>query len=247
MEVSDADRKTLNILRGNLEDYPKMYHIRGGHDILVEVKAATEETITGSFKEVEGLYVKEMKAFQKHLKEQQDALDNEDDSDDEPQPKLQSKTQPKPQPKTQPKPQPKPQPRSQPKNQSKSQPIQFKNITTKQVRQPDDSDDILIQDQDERIDVDMDRNYNEPDQQQDCQQDNQDCQPQSGVDPVLEKKKNVEKLVFLNKKCDELRLNMVKDIAKRKKMEAVIEKKKAAEKKNDDGKEYRKNLRKQAK
>ena len=58
----------------------------------------------------------------------------------------------------------------------------------------------------------------------------------------LEKKKNLEKLVFLNKMSDDMKIKIIKDVAKRKKIESIIEKK--SENNDDDCKEYRKNLRK---
>ena len=131
MEVSDTDRSSLNILKGEPSDYPKIYHIRGGNNILVSVQSATEETLNESFEAAEPFYIKEMN------------VSLEDDS-------IKEKT--------------------------------------------------------------------------------------------LENKKNLEKLVLLNKMCDDIKLNTIKDIASRKKIEYVNDKEK--ETNMDDGKEYRKNIRK---
>ena len=60
MIVSDQERETLNILRGQLEDYPKFYHIRNGKDIVVKVDTADQESIEISFKEVEPYYIADM-------------------------------------------------------------------------------------------------------------------------------------------------------------------------------------------
>lgn len=59
-------------------------------------------------------------------------------------------------------------------------------------------------------------------------------------DPVLEKKKNLEKLVHVNKTYDEMKINLLHNVTKRKKIEFEINKKKESEKKKDDGTEYRK-------
>lgn len=159
MEVSDENRTTLNILKGSIEDYPKIFHIRGGNTVLVSVNSATEETVVDSFKQVEKYYINEMKQFNSnHSQTQNELLDNDlsdDTQSEEPQIKPQIK-------------------------------------------------------------------------------------PQDVLDPKLEKKMNLEKLVILNKKSDDLKIEMVKEIAKRKKMEVKLEKKPS----DDDGKEYRKSLRK---
>jgi hypothetical protein len=57
MVVSDKDRNKLSILQGDNDVYPKMYHIRDGKNILVEVLSATRETIEESFKSVEEHYI----------------------------------------------------------------------------------------------------------------------------------------------------------------------------------------------
>ena len=134
MEVLDNDRSSLNILKGEPEDYPKIYHIRGGNNILVSVQAATEETLNESFEAAEPFYLKEMN-------------EKENNSEEE---------------------------------------------TKKNLEQ--------------------------------------------------DKKKNLEKLVLLNKMCDDVKLNTIKDISMRKKLESIIDKNKDSN--VDDGKEYRKNIRK---
>lgn len=65
-------------------------------------------------------------------------------------------------------------------------------------------------------------------------------QQQDKNDPVLEKKMNLEKLVHVNKTYDDMKISLLHNITKRKKIECEINKKKESEKKNDDGTEYRK-------
>jgi hypothetical protein len=65
------------------------------------------------------------------------------------------------------------------------------------------------------------------------------------LDPLLEKQKNIEKFAILNKKYSDMKLDFVRNIAKRKKIESELDKKKLAiKKKEDDPKAYRKKLRK---
>lgn len=63
MDVSEEYRKTcsLNILKG--DNYPKVYHIRNGNQLLVSVENADYEGIYGSFSQVEKYYLKEMDEF----------------------------------------------------------------------------------------------------------------------------------------------------------------------------------------
>lgn len=215
MEVSDEDRNTLNILRGDDESYPKMFHFRGGNTIVVAVHGATEETIIGSFNEVEKYYIAEMQEFQKQSKsksgvpskkqmnnstderiESNDGVFDDEEDHDEDRDEVQDE-----------------QPRKgklQNRNQKQQIPAQMMNAA------PDMTNNQIA------------------DQQTSGKQ----------LDPALEKRKNLEKLVLLNKKSDDLKLELVKQVAKRKKMEESLEKKKNAEKKDTDGKEYRKSLRK---
>lgn len=224
MEISDADRKTLNILKGGIKDYPRVYHIRGGNNIMVQVNAANEETIIESFNQVEKLYIDEMKVFQQHLKNKQNKINESDekidsnddqiisddpDEEDDEFDNLQKQPQD-----SQKQIQKQPQKQLQQKQSQPNKPVKKSGLNNNDNEQ-------------------LDSNVTSHVEQQ--------------IDPVVEKKKNLEKLVLLNKKCDELKLNMVKDIAKRKKMEIIIDKKNDAEKKDDDGKEYRKSLRKTAK
>lgn len=241
MEVSESDRKTLNILRGEPKDYPKIYHIRGGNNILVAVEAADEEKINESFAAAEQFYVKEMKAFQKKLKEetanrgksgktdeedtpisdkrQEDTDDCEISLSDEDKPK-------KPAQKSVQKP-------TQQNPQGKKQPMQ----------QPQDEPD----DQDEEQETAQNRPKGGSGPNKQNSMAIQPEEPLSQLNPVMEKKKNLEKLVLLNKKSDEMKLDLIKDISKRKKLESIVEKKKEAEKKVDDSKEYRKSVRKTTK
>ena len=61
MEVQDGDRGTINVLKGDNATYPKMYHIRGGNNILVSVDAMNQESMYESFSEAEPHYIEEMK------------------------------------------------------------------------------------------------------------------------------------------------------------------------------------------
>ena len=70
MVVSDKDRNTLSILKGDDCDYPKIYHIRDGKNILVEVLSATQETINESFNSVEKYYIDEINDKQTKSDEQ---------------------------------------------------------------------------------------------------------------------------------------------------------------------------------
>ena len=237
MEVSDADRNTLNILKGSLSDYPRIYHIRGGNNITVEVKTANEETITESFKQVEMFYIDEMKAFQQHMKNKSksdykinndnesdekidsadqitsDDFDDDNDNDNDNDGKHVS-------PKT-----------------------QIKKITTKNNQKPPSHNINNKNKTNNNKQIDSDQNDNNI--SADVEEKHvQTPQTQPKPDPALEKKKNLEKLVLLNKKCDELKLDMVREIAKRKKIEIALDKKNDEEKKDDGGKEYRKSLRK---
>jgi hypothetical protein len=73
---------------------------------------------------------------------------------------------------------------------------------------------------------------------------NKDIQ-QPKINPLIEKKKNLEKLTSLNKKYDDMRLDFAKEITKRKKTEVEIEKQKQNDKKKEeDTKKYRKAVRK---
>lgn len=62
------------------------------------------------------------------------------------------------------------------------------------------------------------------------------------LDPMLEKKKILEKLFLLNKKRESIELELLEEITKRKRLEESAEKKRSAKKKVDENKEYRKNL-----
>ena len=56
MEVSNKDRvSSLNILQGDDDDYPKVYHIRGGNNFFVEVPAATKTKLTKVLKQFKNI------------------------------------------------------------------------------------------------------------------------------------------------------------------------------------------------
>jgi hypothetical protein len=173
MEVSDANRQTLNILQGDIDDYPMVYHIRAANKILCTVKSADETKIYESFANVEQNYIDEMKYLQQNK--------NHDNNDD----------------------------------------INSDN----QEGDEDNNEDI---NQDDKVDKD-----NEKHLQIDT------------FDPVLEKKKTLEKMVFLNKKYGEMHLNFLHTIAKRKKIEKEGETKKlSANKKENEHSGYKKKSRK---
>lgn len=59
MEVGETER-TISILHGDNDVFPKIYHIRDRDKIMVEVVSATPETIIESFNAVKQLYIDEM-------------------------------------------------------------------------------------------------------------------------------------------------------------------------------------------
>jgi hypothetical protein len=144
MEVNNTDRNTLNILQGEDESFPKIFHIRNGDTILCQVDAATEESIYESFGAVEKYYIDEMK----------------------------------------------------------------------------------------NNDINSNEKNNDIESQKDIQKDTKE-----NVDPVLEKKKTLEMLVLLNKKATDMKLGLLHNVAKRKKIEKEIEKNKKQN--EEDPKEYR--------
>jgi len=144
MEVNNTERNTLNILQGDDESFPKIFHIRNGDTILCQVDSATEDSIYESFGAVEKYYINEMN--------NKDEINNKDQTE-------------------------------------KS-------------------------DHDEKI--------------------NSITQT---LDPVLEKKKTIEMLVLLNKKATDMKLNLLHNVAKRKKIEKEIEQSKKQN--EEDPKEYR--------
>lgn len=56
------------------------------------------------------------------------------------------------------------------------------------------------------------------------------------VNPVLEKKKNLEKLVYLNNQYDNMKIDLIKEIKRRKKLEAFQKEKKKKSSSDDDEK-----------
>lgn len=65
MEVTDEDRNTLSILKGDKSEFPKIFHIRDGNKIFVSVNSADQESIYQSFSEVENYYLEEMNNLDK--------------------------------------------------------------------------------------------------------------------------------------------------------------------------------------
>lgn len=214
MEVSDKDRQTLNILKFDKEEFPKVYHIRDGKDILVDVPHADLNSLVESFSEVEKYYIAEMKEYQKKMHDVTigTSIANK------------------------------------------------QNISNKKKQ-------VEFSDDDERIDIDnMNDSHLIDDESSDLQQigrkvpdlrqiinpsgdmpteddeieQQMEAPVEQKLDPILEKKKNLEKLVMLNKKADDMKLNLVKEIARRKKIEAEEQKNIVPENKEEDGKEYRK-------
>lgn len=84
MEVKYNDLDKLNILKSSDDAYPLIYHIRGGNQILVSVSGANEETMYGSFDDVEKYYIEEMKNFQKKINNDDASIksDNTDSHDE---------------------------------------------------------------------------------------------------------------------------------------------------------------------
>lgn len=79
----------------------------------------------------------------------------------------------------------------------------------------------------------------------DFQNENETDKEKPKINPLFEKKKNLEKLMALNKIYDNMRLDFIKEITKRKKIEVEIEKQKQNDKKKEeDTKKYRKAVRK---
>lgn len=170
MEVSDANRQTLNILQGDIDDYPMVYHIRAANKILCTVKSADETKIYESFANIEQNYIDEMNYIQQNKNDD----NNDDNSENE----------------------------------------------------------------------ENNENDNEDNNQENIKDDSKHLQIDT-FDPVLEKKKTLEKMVFLNKKYGEMHLNFLHTIAKRKKIEKEGDSKKSTEnKKENEPSGYKKKSRK---
>ena len=193
MEVSDSDRQSLNILRADHSMFPKIYHIRNGNTILVQVDAATEETIVESFASAEQFYIDEMREIQKKIKEK--SLKNTkkeiDSSDTEISIKVSDKS-----------------------DNNKLSKKNNKSLKTNISGQKQSQDQIQNQSQDQI-----------QNQSQALIQPQTQNQTQDLTDPSVAKKINLEKLVLLNKKADDLKIDLVKNISQRKKLENKIEKK----------------------
>lgn len=158
MKVQQQDRHTLNILKGTDEQFPMVYHIRKGNEILVNCQGADKQMLNDSFDEVEKYYIDEMMEFKNRLKKQNET-DLTDQNDEPPQPDDPNTVQP-------------------------TQPVP--------------------------------------------------------LNPELEKKKKLEKLVLLNKTCDDMKIDLIREVAKRKKIEENIEKKKLKETEKTTGKKKEK-------
>ena len=193
MEVSDDDRQTLNILRGNIASYPKIYHIRDGNNIILTLESATEDDIYESFGEVEHLYINEMNQFNnKNNTGKNTGKNKEADNDTEISIKDDSE------------------------NPGQEQRHDQTKVQTQTQAQTQGSVNMKIPTETET----------------------------APINPQIEKKKNIEKLILLNKKSNELVDNFIDDISKRKKMEEHILKKNPVVDKETAAKEYRKSLRK---
>jgi hypothetical protein len=220
MEVSERDRQTLNILKGTIEDYPKVYHIRGGNNILVAVPAATEDFINESFREVEKYYIEEMKAFQKQTnnKSKNTNTNTNKNADKESEKDI---------------------------NLTDSASIEEYSLESvdneknkKVVSNNHDNNKHDNNNHDNNVNISNNNNNNNKPEMV-------SISTGTNKNPELEKKKNLEKLVFVNKKYDDLKLELTQEILKRKKIEVELEKKREAKKKiEDDPKDYRKKLRK---
>jgi len=162
MKVREQDRHTLNILKGTDDQFPMVYHIRKGNEILVNCQGADKQMLNDSFDEVEKYYIEEMMEFKNRLKKQ-NKTDPTDLNDD-----------------------------------------------------PNPND-----------------NLPQPDQPAES---TQPVPP----NPELEKKKKLEKLVLLNKTCDDMKIDLIREVAKRKKIEENIEKKKLKETEKTTGKKKEK-------
>jgi hypothetical protein len=238
MEVSDQDRQTLNILRGTIDQYPKIYHIRQGNDVLVNVQAANIKTINKSFDEVEKYYIEDMKNFRNNIKNKNKALVS-NDQDRNPGTRTGG-------------PVAKGTRTGGPvakgtrtggpvaKGTRTGVPVAKGTRTGVPVAQGTDDSDVDLSSNDGV--QDNDKNNKNPVTNENTGQ-NQQTVPDI-PDPVLEKKKNIEKLILLNKTYNDMQMDLARNIAKRKKIENKIEIKNSKNKKNDDGKEYRKNIRK---
>lgn len=223
MEVSDENRTTLNILRGGPEDYPKIFHIRDGNNFLVAVNAATEETIYESFAAAEQFYIKEMKEFQKKIRDAEmntkKGKNKKNDVDvDTPISDRQYDDR---------------------QHDDCEISMSDDSIPKKQFKTKKSSKECTVVDEDEIIDNDKNKTQTKGNNMV-----IQTEEPLTQLTPAMEKKKNLEKLVLLNKMSDEFKLDLIKDITKRKKLESILEKKKAEENKVDDSKEYRRSVRK---
>jgi hypothetical protein len=253
MEVSDKNRKALNILNEPVDKYPLVYHIRNGNNILITIPAANEYSLNESFAEIEGHYIAEMQEFRKQYDEMfkgkktknttddinnGDNNDNNDDNDNN--------------------------------DNNDNNDDNDNNDNNDNVDNNDNNDN---KNEDDKIEDKSEANNNnkystesnlkstagnfQPNKNKSLLEKNKqntntitnvDLNLEEQIDPVLEKKKNLEKLILLNKKNETLKIDLMKEVARRKKIEAKREKKKAAtEKKDTDGKEYRKSVRRTGK
>jgi hypothetical protein len=176
MEVSDSDRQSLNILRADHSMFPKIYHIRNGNIILVQVDAATEETVVNSFASAEQFYIDEMREIQKKIKEE--SSKKEVDSSD----------------------------------------------TEISIKASSDADDMSNKKINKTSQLQKELKQT-PENKPDHKPEHTPEQTQLQTDPAVAKKINLEKLILLNKKADDLKIDLVKNITQRKKLENKLEKK----------------------
>lgn len=246
MEVSDKNRKALNILNEPFDNYPLVYHIRNGNNVLITIPAANEDTLNKSFAEIEGHYIAEMQEFRKQydgmFKNKKNLGANNDNNNDN----------------------------GEEIASNNDDDIAFNSNNGNNGDSNNNNGNVGENNNDleggnkNKIKSNNNSKQNSSSNDSDSnkkkstvlEKNNRDTNmnsntmtnPDEPIDPALEKKKNLEKLILLNKKHETLKIDLMKEVARRKKIEAKREKKKAAtEKKDTDGKEYRKSVRRTGK
>lgn len=228
MDVHESDRGTLSLLKGDDDTYPKVIHIRDGNTILVSVEGAMPQDILDSFNVVKKVYIKEMN----DIKEAQSKSKTQSQSKSNTKSNTKSKTG------------------NNNDNRTKSNEESLLSTPERGNLRSNGSTAVIESNRrqvstSEENDNDNHNNHNNHNNQNIRQkQENQGHSIQE-ITPEMAKKINMEKIMMLNKVSDKFKIDMIKTIAKRKKIEAIEEKKQSEEKKkNEDGKEYRKKLRK---
>jgi hypothetical protein len=206
MEVTDEDRQKLNILGGETSDYPKIYHIRGGNNVLMHLFEANEKSMNESFKMIEHIYNDDKKLFQEALKK--NMLDNKNEKEDE------SKNN-----------NDELEVSDGENNNNKTKINNSPNMST-QVKESHLMENTSLSCEGKTIQVPGSRNT------------------ERLLPPDLEKKQLIEKLVLLNEKRDSMEIDLLKEVAKRKRLESAIQKQKEIEEKEY---RHRKVVRKQNK